>query len=189
MALATLIAEVATQIGRPVLIGHAATEAREAAMRAAGADDFLPKPLPGLKALRDVVLAHLPGRGWHGPGDPASCPGPTSSRCATTCGRPRNWWLTAHRTRHPSPPRSRGRHRTAGSGPPRRAMRRGWRGRYACGWQALPAAAASSRRLTPLAEPRPRAAPDADGRLYLHPLGHPPDRPRIRRAGVPTPRR
>lgn len=72
----TLIAEIAGQIGRPVLIGHAAAEGAAEVMQAAGADDFLPKPLPGLKALRDVVLAHLPGRGWHGPGDPGPLPRP-----------------------------------------------------------------------------------------------------------------
>lgn len=71
-----LVAETAHRPERPALIGHSAADDAEAAMMAAGADGFLPKPVPSLAALRDVLLDHLPGRGWHGAGDTGPLPRP-----------------------------------------------------------------------------------------------------------------
>jgi DNA-binding response OmpR family regulator len=61
-----LVADVAARPVRPALVGHSGDDAARAVLLAAGADGFLPKPIPSLAALRDAVLAALPGRGWHG---------------------------------------------------------------------------------------------------------------------------
>jgi CheY-like chemotaxis protein len=72
----SLVADVAPRPDRPALIGHSAADDSAPLMLAAGADAFLPKPVPNLATLRDTVLTHLPGRGWYDPGDAGPLPRP-----------------------------------------------------------------------------------------------------------------
>ncbi len=72
----SLVADMAPRPDRPALIGHSAADDGARLMLAAGADAFLPKPVPNLAALRDTLLAQLPGRGWHGTGDAGPLPRP-----------------------------------------------------------------------------------------------------------------
>ncbi len=50
--------------GRPLVIGMSGEEGADAAAFAAGAAAYLAKPLESLAAFRDVLMAHLPERGW-----------------------------------------------------------------------------------------------------------------------------
>ena len=51
---------------KPLVIGMSGEDSAQAAVMAAGAAGYLAKPLESLGAFRDVLLAHLPGRGWLG---------------------------------------------------------------------------------------------------------------------------
>ena len=56
-----LIAELAAAVPRvPVIIATSGEDHAEAAARAAGADDFIAKPIASLASFQQVILAHLP---------------------------------------------------------------------------------------------------------------------------------
>lgn len=61
-----LIARLAREpdYARPAILCHSAEDGAEDVGRAAGATGFLPKPLPGLAAVRAALVAQLPGRSW-----------------------------------------------------------------------------------------------------------------------------
>ncbi|MGQ0567505.1 MAG: response regulator [Gemmobacter sp.] len=62
-----LIAQLAT-LGpaRPLVIGMSGEDGAEGLALAAGAAGYLAKPLHGLAAFRDALIAHLPDRAWLG---------------------------------------------------------------------------------------------------------------------------
>jgi CheY-like chemotaxis protein len=61
-----LIARLAAQgAAAPLVLGMSGEDGGEALALGAGAAGFLAKPLESLAAFRDMLLAALPGRGWH----------------------------------------------------------------------------------------------------------------------------